>query len=89
VYSPIVPVSKFATKICAPRIVPGMAQRAADAAKPERINRENLAELSGCCLVSSNVNAWHKALLAYSGRKRRETTQEKGLQPAAASSTYC
>jgi hypothetical protein len=38
VYSPIVPVSKFVTKICA-GIVPGMAQSAADAAKPERVNR--------------------------------------------------
>jgi hypothetical protein len=38
VYSPIVPVSKSVTKICAPK-VPGIAQNAADAAKPERINR--------------------------------------------------
>jgi len=38
VYSPIVPLLGFVSKICA-RAVPGMAQSAAEATKPERINR--------------------------------------------------
>ena len=38
VYLPIVPVEVCATKICA-QVVPGMAQSATDATKPERINR--------------------------------------------------
>jgi hypothetical protein len=37
VYLPIVPVKVSATKICA-QVVPGMAQSATDATKPERIN---------------------------------------------------
>jgi hypothetical protein len=38
VYLPIVPVEVCATKICA-QVVPGMAQSATDATKPERIDR--------------------------------------------------
>jgi hypothetical protein len=38
VYLPIVPLEVSATKICA-QVVPGMAQSATDATKPERINR--------------------------------------------------
>ena len=68
VYSPIVPVSKFATKICAPRIVPGMAQSAADAAKPERINRIFIRFQGGEAFVfikqiTSGFRSWFKEIL--------------------------
>jgi hypothetical protein len=63
-YLPIVSVEVSATKICA-QVVPGMAQSATDATKPERINRvfkipfrnrreKSFQRLTRCCVLRRN-----------------------------------
>ena len=51
-YSPIVLVFAFVTKIW-PRLVTGMTHSAADAAKPERINRIFTRVLFTCCATAA------------------------------------
>ena len=64
VYLPIVPVEVCVTKICA-QVVPGMAQSATGATKPERINRvfkiplsnrreKSFQRLTRCCVLRRN-----------------------------------